>query len=59
MDSENKSQVKRIRKTPLLLSQEELLAEKVKKYPCLFNNSQRRRRCKKCMESRSIGITLY
>ena len=33
MDSENESQPKRIGKPPLLLSQEELLAEKVKKYP--------------------------
>ena len=32
MHSENESQPKRIRKPPLLLSQEESLAEKVKKY---------------------------
>ena len=37
IDSENESQLKRIRKSPLLLSQEESLAEKVKKYPCLFD----------------------
>ena len=28
--------LKRIRKAPLLLSQEESLVEKVKKYPCLL-----------------------
>ena len=32
VDSENESQPKRIRKPRLFLSQEELLAEKVKKY---------------------------
>ena len=37
IDSENESQLKRIRKSPLLLSQEESLAEKFKKYPCLFD----------------------
>ena len=41
MDSENESQLKRIRKPPLLLSQEESLAEKVKKYPSLFDKSQK------------------
>ena len=41
MDSENKSQLKRLRKPPLLLSQEESLAKKVKKYPCLFDKSQK------------------
>ena len=41
MDLENESQLKRIRKSPLLLSQEELLAEKVKKYSCLFDKSQK------------------
>ena len=41
MDSENQSQLKRIRKPPLLLSQEESLTEKVKKYPCLFDKSQK------------------
>ena len=41
MDSENESQLKRIRKPPLLLSQEESLAEKVKKYPCLFDKCQK------------------
>ena len=41
MDSENKSQLKRIRKPPLLLSQEKSLAEKVKEYPCLFDQSQK------------------
>ena len=38
IDSENESQLKRIRKPPLLLSQEESLAEKVKKYPYLFDS---------------------
>ena len=41
MDSENESHLKRIRKPPLLLSQEESLAEKVKKYPCLFGKRQK------------------
>ena len=41
IDSENESQVKRIRKPPLSLSQEESLARKVKKYPCLFDKSQK------------------
>ena len=39
MESKNESQLKRIRKHPLLLSQEESLAEKAKKYPCLFDKS--------------------
>ena len=42
MDSENESQLKRIRKPPLLLSQEESLAEKVKKYPSLFEKVKKR-----------------
>ena len=41
IDSEYESQLKRIRKPPPLLSQEESLAEKVKKYPCLFDKSQK------------------
>ena len=41
IDSENESQLKRIRKPPLLLSQEEPLAEKVKKYLCLFDKIQK------------------
>ena len=41
IDSENESQLKRIRKPPVLLSQEKSLAEKVKKYPCLFDRSQK------------------
>ena len=41
MDSENESQLKKIRKLPLLLNQEESLAEKVKNYPCLFDKSQK------------------
>ena len=41
IDSENENYLKRIRKPPLLLSQEESLAEKVKKYPCLFDKSQK------------------
>ena len=39
--SEKESQLMRIRKPPLLLSQEESLAKKVKKYPCLFGKSQK------------------
>ena len=39
--SENESQLKRIRKPSLLLSQEESLSQKVKKYPCLFDKSQK------------------
>ena len=41
IDSQNESQLKIIRRPPLLLSQEESLAEKVKKYPCLFDKSQK------------------
>ena len=41
MDSENESQLKAIRKLSLLLSQEESLAEKVKKYPYLFDKSEK------------------
>ena len=41
MNSENECQLKRIRKAPLLLNQEESLAEKVKKYFCLFDKSQK------------------
>ena len=41
MDSENESQLKRIREPSLLLSLEESLAEKVKKYRCLFEKSQK------------------
>ena len=40
MDTENESQLKKFTKPPLLLSQEESLAEKVEKYPCLFDESQ-------------------
>ena len=40
MDTENENQLKRIRKPPLLLGQEKSLAEKVKKYPCLFDKSR-------------------
>ena len=39
MNSENESQLKRIKKRPLLLSQEKSLAEKVKKYSCLLDQS--------------------
>ena len=41
MDSENESQLKIIRELPLFLTQEESLAEKVEKYPCLFDKSQK------------------
>ena len=41
IDSENESQQKIFRKHPLLLSQEGSLAEKVMKYPCLFQKSQK------------------
>ena len=41
MDSENESQLKRIRKPPLLFSREESLAEKVMKYPYLIDKSQK------------------
>ena len=40
MDSENESQLKN-RKPPLLLSQEESLTKKFKKYPCPFDKSQK------------------
>ena len=40
IDSENENYLKRIRKPPLLLGQEKSLAEKVKKYPCLFDKSR-------------------
>ena len=39
IDSENESRLKKIRKPPLLLSHEESLAKKVKKYLCLFDKS--------------------
>ena len=39
IDSENESWLKKIRKPPLLLSHEESLAKKVKKYLCLFDKS--------------------
>ena len=39
IDWENESQQKRFRKDPLLLIQEGSLAEKVMKYPCLFQKS--------------------
>ena len=42
IDSENESQLKRIRKPPLLLSQEGSVGEIVKKYPCLSDKSQKR-----------------
>ena len=41
IDSKNEGQLKRIRKPPLFLRQEESLAEKVMKYPCLFDKSQK------------------
>ena len=41
IDSENESQLKRTRKPPLLLGQEESLAKIVKKYPCLFDKNQK------------------
>ena len=41
MDSENERRLKSIGKPPLLLNQEESLAEKVKKYPCLFGKHQK------------------
>ena len=40
-DSENKSQLKRIRKPPHLLSKEESLVEKVRKNSCSFGKSQK------------------
>ena len=39
IDSGNESQGKRIRKPPLLLSQEESMSEKAKKYLCLFDKN--------------------
>ena len=41
IDSENESQLNRIRKPPLLLSLEESLAEKVRKYSRLFDKGQK------------------
>ena len=41
IDSENESQLKRIRKPPLSLSQEESLAKEVKKCPFQFDKSQK------------------
>ena len=38
--SENEIQLKRIRKPPLLLNQEESLVEQLKKCPWLFDKSQ-------------------
>ena len=47
MDPQNENQIKTSRKPPLLLSQEKLLAEKVKKYPCLFDKSEKNLQRKK------------
>ena len=41
VDSESKNQLNRIRKSPLLLIQEESLAKKFTKYPCQFEKSQK------------------
>ena len=41
IDSERNSQLKRIRKSLLLLIQEESLAKKFKKYPCQFEKCQK------------------
>ena len=41
MDSKNESKLTKIRKPPLLLNEEKSLAEKVKKYLCLFDKSQK------------------
>ena len=41
MVSENESQLKRIRKSPLLLSQEKCLAEKVQKYLAYLTKCQK------------------
>ena len=48
MDPQNENQIKTFRKPPLSLSQEKLLAEKVKKYPCLFDKSEKNLQRKKC-----------
>ena len=53
MDSENESQLKRIRKPPLLLSQEESLVKKVKKCPCLFDKCQKKRTKKDTLSKNS------
>ena len=41
IDSQNQSQLNRIRKSPFLLIQEDSLAKNFKKYPCLFYKSQK------------------
>ena len=41
INSENESQLTRIRKPALFLAQEESLAEEVEKYPCLFDKNQK------------------
>ena len=41
MNSENESQLTRIRKPPLFLTEEESLAKEVEKYPYLFDKNQK------------------
>ena len=57
IDSEYKSQLKRFRKPPLLLSQEESLAKEVKKYPCLFDKSQKMYKERDIYQTFSISKT--
>ena len=57
LDSENECQLKRIIKPPLLSSQEESLAERVKKYPCLFDKSQRTYKERKVFQKFSLFKT--
>ena len=57
IDSENESQLKRIRKPQLLLSQEESLTKKVKKYLCLFDKGQKLYKARDISQKISLSKT--
>ena len=58
MVPENESQLKRIRKPPLLLSQEKCLAEKVQKYLAYLTNVKKRSKKEAFFEKFSLAKTL-
>ena len=57
MDSENENQLKRIRKPPFLLNQEESVAEKIKKYLCLFDKGQKKYKERDVFQKFSLSKT--
>ena len=57
MVSENESQLKRIRKPPLLLSQEECLAEQVQKYLVYLTKVKKRSKKETLFEKFSLAKT--